>query len=126
MLIFFFDPRPDGDRKGLGSSMIWREKNSAATTVDTMDLAKYILDHVAKRRFATSPSLPGRVLAKLDIEGYEHTLLPNLFMTTAICIIDKIFLEVHGFGKYEEVSDKSVEDMVSFFRYMAHASKVCI
>lgn len=99
---------------------------SEATTVDTVDLAKYILDHVAKRNFVTSPSLPGRVLAKFDIEGYEHTLLPNLFMTTAICILDKIFLEVHAFGKYEEVSDKSAQDTISFFRYMAHASKVCI
>jgi len=102
-----------------------KNKTAAATTVETMDFPKFLLDLVAKRNIVTSDSSPGKVLAKLDIEGYEHTLLPNLFMTTAICALDKIFMEIHTFGRiYKEVRDVSAQNLVSFFRYMTHASKV--
>ncbi|KAH1068572.1 hypothetical protein GYH30_006230 [Glycine max] len=35
------------------------------------------------------------VVMKMDVEGTEFDLIPRLFETRAICLVDEIFLECH-------------------------------
>jgi hypothetical protein len=115
---FYFDNDAAPEHHEWGASMIpWQnnmkrneEQNNpnAKTTVETIDLARYVLENVARRRVSLAnkrpqgetlePFSPPIVLMKMDIEGSEHQLLPHLIITGALCKIDTIFYEDHPIG----------------------------
>lgn len=111
---FYFDTLAKPENHEWGASMVaWQKdmKESKAagndstkgkTTVRTMDLAKYVLEHVASRHLPvrsldTTEAARG-VLLKLDIEGSEHELIPHMIIAGAMCQVGAIFYEEHGFG----------------------------
>jgi len=66
-----------------GASLLpWRQ-SVHKVTVQTVDLARYIIQHVGRRR--VDPEKPTKVVVKLDIEGLEHELFPALIVTGAVC-----------------------------------------
>ncbi|RYR54603.1 hypothetical protein Ahy_A06g029918 isoform I [Arachis hypogaea] len=50
------------------------------------DFAAWLKNTVSKNDF---------VVMKMDVEGTEFDLIPRLFETGAICLVDEIFLECH-------------------------------
>lgn len=71
----------------MGASLnVYHHDLDQNTTIKTMDLAAYINEQVAPRKMEGK----GTVLMKMDIEGFEHTLMPHLLTTGAICHIDKV------------------------------------
>ena len=55
-------------------------------------LADFLKDYVHKRKGVDSTS---RILAKMDIEGAEFQVVPDLLSENLLCGIDKIAAEVH-------------------------------
>ncbi|KAJ6822884.1 uncharacterized protein M6B38_385580 [Iris pallida] len=55
-------------------------------TIPGIDFAEWVKSTVSKDDF---------VVMKMDVEGTEFDLIPRLFETGAICLIDELFLECH-------------------------------
>ena len=73
-------------------------KEENFTKVATIDLAAWVLRHVAGRRIPSEPSeLPVGVYAKVDIERSEYHVLPRMLMISALCtnVINTISIEWH-------------------------------
>ncbi|KAF8396988.1 hypothetical protein HHK36_018626 [Tetracentron sinense] len=92
--LFFEINRDPGQKiveKGRGMGRIQPVQSSAnfASDVDKIrgfDFANWLKNTVSERDF---------VVMKMDVEGTEFDLIPRLFETGAICLIDEIFLECH-------------------------------
>ena len=54
--------------------------------IEGFDFAEWLKNTVSEKDF---------VVMKMDVEGTEFNLIPRLFKTGAICLINKIFLECH-------------------------------
>jgi hypothetical protein len=115
----------EGQRNAVGASLYYRNhvnRSHNFTIVETIDLSHF-LNHILEWRQSLEKS--GYVLMKLDIEGYEHTLIPNLILSKALCKVDQVFAEIHRFGRvFPEVQNYTAEDFLNFFRYFTHASEV--
>ncbi|XP_047335202.1 uncharacterized protein LOC124938746 [Impatiens glandulifera] len=60
--------------------------NSSLDKISGFDFANWLKMNVREKDF---------VVMKMDVEGTEFELIPRLFETGAICLIDEIFLECH-------------------------------
>ncbi|KAL4189550.1 hypothetical protein AMTRI_Chr08g207680 [Amborella trichopoda] len=89
MLRFEINGEDSGNGRGMGriqmdgSNVQGRRE---VVEIEGFDFAKWVKSNVDKRDY---------VVMKMDVEGTEFDLLPNLFETGAICLIDEIFLECH-------------------------------
>ncbi|GAB2300755.1 hypothetical protein Dimus_034792 [Dionaea muscipula] len=111
------DPEEKGGKgKGMGRIKPVRSANSLASRVDEIrgfDFANWLKNTVSERDF---------VVMKMDVEGTEFDLIPRLFETGAICLIDEIFLECHYNrwqrccpGQRSEKYDKTYEQCLELF-----------
>ncbi|GAB4856284.1 hypothetical protein Ancab_014212 [Ancistrocladus abbreviatus] len=84
------DPEEKGGKgKGMGRIKPVSSASELASRVDKIkgfDFANWLKNTVSERDF---------VVMKMDVEGTEFDLIPRLFETGAICLIDEIFLECH-------------------------------
>ena len=60
--------------------------NGEVNEIEGFDFAEWLKSTVTEKDF---------VVMKMDVEGTEFDLIPRLFETGAICLIDEIFLECH-------------------------------
>ncbi|CAK9150449.1 unnamed protein product [Ilex paraguariensis] len=75
--------------RGMGRIQPTQSKDGSVGEVDKIkgfDFADWLKSTVSERDF---------VVMKMDVEGTEFDLIPRLFETGAICLIDEIFLECH-------------------------------
>ncbi|MBA0666514.1 hypothetical protein Goklo_002915 [Gossypium klotzschianum] len=74
--------------KGRGMGRIQPVKSSGGEVdeIQGFDFAEWLKNTVTESDF---------VVMKMDVEGTEFDLIPRLFKTGAICLIDEIFLECH-------------------------------
>jgi FkbM family methyltransferase len=66
--------------------------------VEVIDLVEFIETHIAKgeSRFLREDKDAGRVVIKMDIEGEEYKLLPNLIASGVLCrYVDALYVEYH-------------------------------
>ncbi|XP_052728210.1 uncharacterized protein LOC108347614 isoform X2 [Vigna angularis] len=87
------DPGEHVDVKGRGMGRIRpvqslgkEEFEGEVEKIQGFDFAEWLKKTVTKNDF---------VVMKMDVEGTEFDLIPRLFKTGAICLIDEIFLECH-------------------------------
>ncbi|EPS62213.1 hypothetical protein M569_12578 [Genlisea aurea] len=85
------DPGDKNVAKGRGMGRIQPSGNrsSSSNNVDRIqgfDFAAWLKSTVSERDF---------VVMKMDVEGTEFDLIPRLFETESICLIDELFLECH-------------------------------
>lgn len=86
------DPGSQKDAvKGRGMGRIQPVQSSANPVADVdkikgFDFANWLKSAASEKDF---------VVMKMDVEGTEFDLIPRLFETGAICLIDEIFLECH-------------------------------
>ncbi|KAA8517481.1 hypothetical protein F0562_017774 [Nyssa sinensis] len=87
------DPGQENEEKARGRGMgrIQPVQSSASSTgkvdkIQGFDFANWLKSTVSEKDF---------VVMKMDVEGTEFDLIPRLFETGAICLIDEIFLECH-------------------------------
>ncbi|KAK7260034.1 hypothetical protein RIF29_25747 [Crotalaria pallida] len=79
-------------KKGRGMGRIQPLKSSGGDLghevekIQGFDFANWLKSTVSKNDF---------VVMKMDVEGTEFDLIPRLFETGAICLVDEIFLECH-------------------------------
>ena len=85
----------EDDKAKRGMGRIQPAKNSGGggggskrevNEIQGFDFAEWLKSTVTERDF---------VVMKMDVEGTEFDLIPRLFETGAICLIDEIFLECH-------------------------------
>lgn len=74
-----------GDMKGLSIRHDVDEKEQ----VQTVNISEWIINHLP----VDDPS--AYIVLKMDIEGMEHEVIPQLISTGAVCGIDELFLECH-------------------------------
>ncbi|CAK9153731.1 unnamed protein product [Ilex paraguariensis] len=75
--------------RGMGRIQPAQLESSSVGDVDKIkgfDFANWLKSVISPRDF---------VVMKMDVEGTEFDLIPRLFETGAICLIDEIFLECH-------------------------------
>ncbi|KAF6152651.1 hypothetical protein GIB67_008088 [Kingdonia uniflora] len=85
------DPGQLVSNKGRGMGRIQPVQTGTAFLGDAdkikgFDFANWLKNTVSERDF---------VVMKMDVEGTEFDLIPRLFETGAICLIDEVFLECH-------------------------------
>eukprot|EP01062_Namystynia_karyoxenos_P081006 TRINITY_DN882_c0_g1_i3.p1 TRINITY_DN882_c0_g1~~TRINITY_DN882_c0_g1_i3.p1 ORF type:complete len:461 (+),score=118.16 TRINITY_DN882_c0_g1_i3:115-1497(+) len=83
----------------LGGALWRRSTGGGSHIIRIVDLSRWLLRHVAARRLPESASKKLSwpfVVAKIDIEGYEWLLIPEMLRTRAICSIQSLFVEYHG------------------------------
>ncbi|KAL3826174.1 hypothetical protein ACJIZ3_022203 [Penstemon smallii] len=87
------DPGHKSVEKGRGMGRIQPVQNSNGSTssgnvdeIKGFDFANWLKNTVSERDY---------VVMKMDVEGTEFDLIPRLFKTGAICLIDELFLECH-------------------------------
>ncbi|XP_010683597.2 uncharacterized protein LOC104898243 [Beta vulgaris subsp. vulgaris] len=84
------DPEEKGSKgRGMGRIKPVQSHDGVSSGVDKIvgfDFAQWLKETVTERDF---------VVMKMDVEGTEFDLIPRLFETGAICLIDEIFLECH-------------------------------
>ncbi|CAN1142118.1 hypothetical protein LINPERPRIM_LOCUS25855 [Linum perenne] len=87
------DPGEDVSAKGRGMGRIQPVNPSSSggfegvvDEIEGFDFAQWLKRTVTEKDF---------VVMKMDVEGTEFDLIPRLFKTGAICLIDELFLECH-------------------------------
>ncbi|CAI9768404.1 unnamed protein product [Fraxinus pennsylvanica] len=87
------DPSHKNVKKGRGMGRIQPVQSSGGSSssayvdeIQGFDFAEWLKNSVSERDY---------VVMKMDVEGTEFDLIPRLFETGAICLIDEIFLECH-------------------------------
>ncbi|KAE8696495.1 CASP-like protein [Hibiscus syriacus] len=72
--------------RGMGRIQPVRSSGGEVDEIQGFDFAEWLKNTVTESDF---------VVMKMDVEGTEFDLIPRLFETGAICLIDEIFLECH-------------------------------
>ncbi|CAK7343716.1 unnamed protein product [Dovyalis caffra] len=78
--------------RGMGRIQLVKSASSSGSfsgevnEIEGFDFAEWLKSTVTEKDF---------VVMKMDVEGTEFDLIPRLFETGAICLIDEIFLECH-------------------------------
>ncbi|KAJ6802602.1 uncharacterized protein M6B38_192535 [Iris pallida] len=86
------DPKSDeASGKGMGrirpsGKPVDSKSSGDLHTIPGFDFAEWVKNTVSEDDF---------VVVKMDVEGTEFDLIPRLFETGAICLIDELFLECH-------------------------------
>lgn len=81
-------PRHNRSRAELGNARL------LSTTVRSIDLARFLKEHVHARRVPFGAT--STVVVKLDVEGHEYILLPHLIASGALCRVNLVFYEFHS------------------------------
>lgn len=92
--LFFEINQTPGDKdvvkgRGMGRIQPVQSSSTSGSDVDKIqafDFAEWLKNTVTERDY---------VVMKMDVEGTEFELIPRLFETGAICLIDELFLECH-------------------------------
>ena len=79
-----------------GGHVKMREQPSAGRLVSVpgLDFASWLAAQTSRMAHSTANQRPHTVL-KLDIEGAEEAVLPHLFATSAVCLLDEVFFDCH-------------------------------
>ncbi|KAK7349738.1 hypothetical protein VNO77_07361 [Canavalia gladiata] len=83
------EEKGQGKGRGMGRIQPLQSKGVSDGEVEKIpgfDFANWLKNAVSKNDF---------VVMKMDVEGTEFDLIPRLFETGAICLVDEIFLECH-------------------------------
>lgn len=76
------------------------EGDAVREKVPVLRLSSWIKHHITERRIPTSPfgatlNQTPTVVMKMDIEGSEYVVLPDLILSGALCGVDFLFGEFH-------------------------------
>jgi len=91
-----------------------KELNSGTEQVPTIRLADWVTEHVAKRKLPQklygeyAPESGPKILMKMDIEGSEYVVLPDMITSGAMCELDFVFGELHP--KFAPITFPETED----------------
>lgn len=90
---------------------ISRSKNVTEVEVDVIRLSTWIRKNILGRNIPEiypPPSNAPKVLMKLDVEGMEYILLPDLMFSGVLCeAVDLITTELHPFSVHMNPSEKT-------------------
>jgi len=105
----------DDGQTNLGTTLfknkMWIYKDERAVKVKSLDLGKFVMEHVVGRIIPEGGGLKPSVFAKIDIEGAEYMVIPGLLAKGAFCHIDEATLEWHR-GFMEKPEDQKNADLV--------------
>ena len=75
----------------------WMNSSSSSDTskIKSIQLARFLQTRIFNQLQYFPKGFDGPVVMKLDIEGSEYDVLPQLITSGALCAIDALFLEWH-------------------------------
>ena len=91
----------DTDHEEWGFSVKQFGAGSTKVSVPVIRFSKWLEEHVNKRKIPSTPhgsygdSAGPKVIMKVDVEGTEYAMLPDLMLSGAMCGIDIMFGEFH-------------------------------
>lgn len=125
---FYLDEDSPAKYHEPGSSLVAHpdEPERASTRVRTVDLARYILQEVFYGELEKKEDRPV-VVMKMDVEAYEHLLLPHLIVTGAMCKLHTVMYEPHGWNYVTSKYNITDFDFTLFFDHFVrtHDHKAC-
>lgn len=92
-----------------------------SSNVTLLRLSEFLLNIVGKRKIPTEfhdPKFPPKVLMKMDIEGSEIDVLPDLIFTGSLQYINNIMIEWHQNRETlhnRKNSQKTLQNTLTFF-----------
>jgi len=94
----------------------WTE-GDGTTSVVTIRIADFINNVVAKRRLPETEGheLPPAVIMKLDVEGREMEIIPDLLLSGAIAHIDTLHVDWHLNLKWQDPEAGKTKEAIEFF-----------
>lgn len=118
---FYLDGEAPEQYRQPGSSLLPWAPTHETLTVETIDLARYLLEEVGRREYDRSGGGEGRpppaVLMKVDVESFEHQLLPHLIVTGGLCRtpVNLMMMESHLGGEWRSSGGVDSMGFVHFF-----------
>lgn len=104
-MTFYHLGKIDAENEEWGFGMTEGGPDSTPVTVPVVRLADWLIEHVHKREIPKDPQNSSKrptVVAKIDIEGMEYRVLPDLMMNGALCqTVDYAFGEMHQWMKID-------------------------
>ncbi|XP_072997361.1 uncharacterized protein [Typha latifolia] len=85
----------DRGNQGGGGGGMGRIRPAAASSVRSGEVREILGFDFAEWLKAAAVAEKDYVVVKMDVEGSEFDLIPRLFETGAICLVDELFLECH-------------------------------
>jgi hypothetical protein len=119
---FFLEPTESQSHHEWGASLAPWHPSMTAVVVGSIHLSHFIRYAATRRAGRTEGS---QVVAKMDVEGAEYTLVPHLLATGTLCLINQIFVEFHTFSTVGGLPPTSREAFVADVQYLLRNSGVC-
>jgi len=103
---------------GIGGKIIdsWKE-GDGTTSVATIRIADFINNVVATRRLPKTKGqeLPPAVIMKLDVEGKEMEVIPDLVLSGALAHIDTLHVDWHLSINWQDPEARKTKDAIELF-----------
>jgi len=99
----------------------WR-KGDGTTSVETIRIADFINNVVATRRLPQTEGveLPPAVVMKLDVEGKEMEVIPDLVLSGALAHIDTLHVDWHLQAKWQDPEVHKTKAAIEFFTHLGN------
>lgn len=114
-ITFYHQDRGQNNEWGFSSFKIYKDESTAAANnvtevqVPVIRLSKWLRENIYNRsipKMKYAPEIEPKVLMKMDVEGMEYILLPDLMVSGILCqTVDGITMEWHPRG-YPVPADK--------------------
>jgi hypothetical protein len=78
-------------------------------SIEVIDFSEFLARHIEEEDF---------LVAKIDIEGVEHELLPKLVADGTIFLIDELFVECHSNDYTNARPNKTRRDCIALIQAM--------
>ena len=128
-LTFYPDPKAKKLQHEWGASLInWKHyspSTDGSYNVSTIEAGRFYR-HIMS---AWDRSPDSKVLAKMDIEGYEYLVLPNIINHGALCLFDLMFIEWHDhmlkMPQFDQLPFPNSKNMTAMMNYMVSNTPRC-
>jgi len=87
------------------------------TSVVTIRIADFINNVVATRRLpqGKEEGLPPAVIMKLDVEGKEMEVIPDLLLSGALAHVDTLHVDWHIWANWQDPEARATKEAIEFF-----------
>jgi hypothetical protein len=138
MMDFYHQGDDDKEEWGFAVTQLQNDTKSSKVSIPVIRFSTWLEEHVNKRKIPSTPygsygNSGPKVVMKLDVEGSEYVLLPDLMLSGTMCGIDFMYGEFHArFAPLDFPGhripltiDREAEDIEGALRKVIPSSRNC-